>query len=67
MGKPRKIKLTKEVSYKNVELLLIAAYFVGWEYGRKDYLPDHPFMVSHVKNLREMLGNIDEIAKKISR
>lgn len=56
-----KMKLVREVSLKNVEMLLIASYFIGWETGRRMIDPGHPDMENHLKNLKDILGNIEQV------
>lgn len=49
------MKMTREISERTVENLLIASYVVGWEAGRKGYMLGHVKVQSHWDNLKKLI------------
>ena len=57
------VKIVQEMDRQTLKCLIIAAYCVGWDTGRADYLLDHPRVKREWDNLEELLNDPDKALK----
>lgn len=61
------ITIKQSVEKRNLELLLVATYFLGFQTSSEGYSLTHPEIKKHLDNLKNILGNLDEVVESFKK